>query len=376
MNETKIDDALLNDLASLADDVPPMPDDLHAGWMKLVEETPMTEKKPVNHALRRTLTRVLSAAAALVFVIGGTLLSRDSLMPATRADKSAAPRTESSENYDSGYGVSRAYSGSAAPSLYAAVEEPAEYEVADMDEAATVNGAAADMAVRESKIIRTASLTLTTQDFDSTLQSVRDLCASMGGWASYINESTGCNGLRSGWLTLRVPSDRLDAFLEGTGSAGRVTSRNETASDVTESYYDTAARLQTQQVLLARLQALATDAADLTDLLELEQKIADVQYTIDRLQASLNSTDHQVNYATVDITIREEKPADTVQDTTLSLGVRLIGALSHGWEAFTDFLADAAVFLAASLPFLVILFLVILLIRAAIRSLKRRGRHV
>ena len=46
---------------------------------------------------------------------------------------------------------------------------------------------------------------------------------------------------------------------------------------------DTETRLATQRALMARLQSLVTEAASLTELLELESQIADTQYTIDRL---------------------------------------------------------------------------------------------
>ena len=92
----------------------------------------------------------------------------------------------------------------------------------------------------------------------------------------------------SGWL---CGYEQLDDYFSGTSGLGRVISREESATDVTESYYDTQARLETQQALMARLQALVTDAADLSDLLTLESQIAETQYQIDRLQSSLNSTD-------------------------------------------------------------------------------------
>ena len=112
-------------------------------------------------------------------------------------------------------------------------------------------------------------------------------------------------GLRTAYLTLRIPQSALDAYIAGTEGLGRITSRSESAQDVTESYQDTAARLETQKALLARLQALITESADLSDLLELESQIADTQYQIDRLQASLNSTDRQVSYSTVNITLKD-----------------------------------------------------------------------
>ena len=152
-----------------------------------------------------------------------------------------------------------------------------------------------------------------------------------------------------------------------------MTRREESADDVTESYYDTKARLETQQALMARLQALVTDAADLSDLLALESQIADTQYQIDSLQARLNSTDRQVDYATVNVSLKEELPSDSITDVEMTLGQRIGHALTTGWEIFTSFLGDTAVFLVAALPFLALLAMAWIIIRLVRRSRRHKG---
>ena len=103
---THENDVLDQELRALADDVPPMPEDFHAGWMKKEEEEAM-QKKPS----KIRWTRILSIAAALVFVIGGTMLSRDSF--------SGAPRTsETTTAYNApsgGINYSMRSSASASP---------------------------------------------------------------------------------------------------------------------------------------------------------------------------------------------------------------------------------------------------------------------
>ena len=74
----------------------------------------------------------------------------------------------------------------------------------------------------EKKVIRTASLNITTTAFDDSLLTLRTLCETSGGWVAYASESSG-SSRRTASLTLRIPSAQLDAFLEGAGGAGRVT---------------------------------------------------------------------------------------------------------------------------------------------------------
>lgn len=343
-------DLLEKELRSLQDDVPPMPEDFHAGWMKQVEEEAM--QKPSK---KTTWTRILSVAAAAVFIIGGTLMTRDDLAP-----KYSSTSYESSYDYD--YGSTSGYS------MRSTSYDVAENTVMFSKASGTAAPASEEMGEAK-KIIRTASLTITTQTFEESLAALRAKCESLGGWIAYSSENDGSTR-RTANLTLRIPSQQLDAFLADAGNTGRVTWRSESADDVTESYYDTQARLATQQALMARLQALVTDAADLSDLLALESQIADTQYQIDRLQASLNSTDRQVDYATVDISLQEEKPSDSITDTEKSLGERIADALFTGWESFVEFLADMAVFIAAALPFIAIVTVVVIVVKV-IRKRKK-----
>lgn len=345
-------DLLEKELKSLQDDVPPMPEDFHAGWMKQVEEEAM--QKPSK---KTTWTRILSVAAAAVFIIGGTILTRDDLSP-----KFSDATYESSYDYEYDYGSTSGYS------MRSTSYDAAENTVM-LAKASGADAPAAQEMGEEKKIIRNASLTITTQTFEESLAALRAKCESLGGWIAFSSENDS-SYRRTANLTLRIPSDQLDAFLADAGNTGRVTRRSESADDVTESYYDTKARLATQQALMARLQALVTDAADLSDLLALESQIADTQYQIDRLQASLNSTDRQVDYATVDISLQEEKPADSITDPEKSLGERIADALSTGWESFVEFMADMTVFIAAALPFIVIVAVVVILVKV-IRKKKK-----
>ena len=345
-------------LSSLNEEVPPMPENLHGAWMQKVEEDMKNQQAPKFH-MPKTVTRWLSTAAALVFIIGGTLLTRDDLAPASGASmnqKSAvySTRTASYDDY--------------------AVEESADYEYGAANGVMLTMARGADTAaaplMAEKKIIRTASMTIATQTFEDSLNALKSACEGQNGWIESSSENVNnATGLRTAYLTLRIPQSALDAYIAGTEGLGRITSRSESAQDVTESYQDTAAHLETQKALMARLQALITESADLSDLLELESQIADTQYQIDRLQSSLNSTDRQVSYSTVNITLKEEKTVE-LTDTTVSLGDRIKSAIVTGVNALESFLADMLVFLVAALPFIAIVAVVVI----AVKIIRKRRK--
>ena len=416
--------ALLEELAPLAEEVPPMPEGTHEGWMRAIEE----ERPSMEETSRKTnpgrWVSILGIAAALIFVVAGTLLTRDSLnartpaLAAKSAAVSQAARLDDSEA-EADYAVEEeepmeapaaAFEETAAFGLYtgtaptmafaandAAFDEDAgmpEPEVA-FEAAPEAEAMAADTVVfamaaeapaaeeealpaatamptpaaalkaaapaatpvpspteRPRKLVRDVSLTVTAADYDSACAAVEQLCAEAGGWISWSAQSEDSRGLRSASYTLRIPADRLDSALDRAAALGRVTWRNENVTDVTENYYDLADRLATQRALLARLQALVPQASSLPELVDLEERIEEVQTTVEHLQTSLNRTDTQVNYATVSLSLRENRPEEAVTDTGLGLGDRVRSALHTGFDAFVGFLGDAAVFLTAALPFL------------------------
>lgn len=377
MNNPRIDEneVLRDALAGLNEEVPPMPEGLHAAWMQRLENSQrpvVGSEKPRTEKLftRKSFTRFLSVAAAAVFIIGGTALTRDDLNAATM--NSAAQRVQTldvkgaREPVEEEFALAEAYDDSWA------VEDGAFTMTTMTAKARGVSNDAAAAVPAEKKIIRSASMTIVTKDYDAALENLRALCLAEGGWVEHSSESTSnSTQLRTAWLTLRIPQEALDGYLAGSQQLGRVTSQSESATDVTASYQDTQARLNTQMALMDRLKALITESADLSDLLALESQMADTQYTIDALQSSLNATDRQVSYSTVDITLKEEdEPALT--DTTVSLGDRIAAALRTGWDALTGFVGDAAVFLVAALPFIGIVAVLIIGVNIW-RKIKRRN---
>ena len=373
IDENKV---LRDALSRLNEDVPPMPEGLHAAWMQKVEDD-MEENRTSKTRNLQAITRFLAVAAALVFIVGGTLLTRDDLVfGSPDALTGGAAQLAATYDYgieeDSADGIPSNGAVYAASTMAAGSGNSMTFTRARTMDMGTEAGVPTEKAApTEKKIIRSASLTLRTQEFDQSYANLRALCEAAGGWIESSSESVNSRtGLRTAYLTLRIPQSELDSYLVGTSDWGRITSRSETATDVTASYQDTQTRLNTQLALMDRLQALITESASLSDLLALEAQIADTQYQIDMLTSSLAETDRQVSYSTVNITLYEET-APELTDTTVSLGDRLLAGLKLGFGAALDFAQDMLVFLVAALPFIAIVAIVVI-VAVVIRRIKRR----
>lgn len=320
----------------------------------------MQEQKPKK---KRLWVRWVAVAAAIVFVIFGASYVNDLNLGAEKKSVRVASEEAPAETH----------------TVYADGDSVAEsgYAASAMRSAGTGSAAANDsLDTQEAKIIKTASLTIKTQSFDEDLAQLKEAAAALGGRV----ESSGVSGdrqqgaVRTAYLTLRLPAEQLDAFLNGTGSLkGRVTASSEDSQDVSDSYYDLEARLNTQKTKLARLQELMAQATDVADLIEIESAISDAQYYIDSYTGRLKQYDSQVSYSTVSITLREETVREAAQEAP-SFGTRLVSGLSASLQEAWIFLQNAAIFLVMAAPWLAVIAAVIVVIRIVHKNRKKKEK--
>lgn len=352
-----------------------------AAWREAVQREEQTVMK--KHLNQKTGLRVaLSAAAAIVLVVGA--LGAGSLIPTVVTDTlygEPSLRKGVSMNIAGG-----AAPGDSAPSMAFYTESGSTYAmsaapVSSGENAAAPYRSAGDEAAPTSagtpqtgaKIVRTADLTIATTSFDADTDAVESLTQSMGGYVASVslNGEASARKDRVAYYSLRIPSDKLDAFLEGMGGIGRITARSESATDMTTQYSDTQLRLSTQQTKMTRLQDLLKQAADVSDLLEIETEIADTQYELDQLESTLRGIDRSVDHSDVTLTLLEQSAADTAQAVELTLWQRLGSGFDASVKGLAAFAQNLLVFLAMLLPVLVPVGIVTTLVVWLVR--KRRN---
>lgn len=335
-----------------------VPESFDAGWRAAVrrEDTIRMMNKPNKKNL--WLKRAVPVFAALVLAVGGlwagTLeapgqVPQSSGAPAMVASsRSANKMTAVEESYDTGAVM---YSTSTASDSVAGGGSPM-----------VLN------AQENRKIVRTADLTVRTPDFDGALESAKALLENMGGYVENLyqyGEST-----RRASLSMRVPSEKLDAFLSGAEGLGRVTDRSESASDMTTTYVDNQARLDTLYAKRDRLNELLLKAEDVSDLIEIESAIADTQYQIDSFESSQRSIDSRVDLSYVNLNLVEETPASTAT-ADITLGERLSAALTASIEWLGSFARNVLVFVVMILPAAIPLGVILLVWRLIVRRRRK-----
>lgn len=266
----------------------------------------------------------------------------------------------------------------------AVTQEMAEMDMAEpevaMDSAVAggVAGPSVTPVVDARKIIKNVSLQLQTLAFDAGVESIPKIAESFGGYVqdSYVEGRDMYNerGSRYANFTVRIPVERLDSFLDSMGGEFHVISKSQNSQDITDSYYDSKARLDALKIQEERLLEMLKQAAELEYLLQVEKELMNVRYEIESLTASLNRMDSYVSMSTVTITLNEVIKYEPVENVPITFGERIARAFSESWKSFGEFTQNFAVGFVAAFPFLLLLAVIAIVIIAIIRAGIKRDK--
>jgi chromosome segregation ATPase len=207
-------------------------------------------------------------------------------------------------------------------------------------------------------IVRTASLTLLTKDFDKKRAALEDVVRRHRGYSAQLTVGSESGSAHKLSATFRVPVDQLDAAIAEIKQLAHVEQESQGGEEVTEQYVDLNARLsnaqRTEQTLLDILQKRT---GMLSDVLAVEQELARVREEIERMEAELKNLQNRVSFSTLQVELREEYQAQI--EIPHSLGGRLWNAVVEGYRTAVDSLVGVVMFLLNVGPFLLLWALIL-----------------
>jgi hypothetical protein len=182
----------------------------------------------------------------------------------------------------------------------------------------------------ESKIIRTATIKMQVNNFRESLAALENTLKNHQAFVATSNESHAEDKLEN-TLTIRVPAAHLDALLNNIVKHGvHLDYKNITSDDFTAEFVDISARLKSKKLVEERYLSFLKEAKNLKDMLELENEVRKIREEIEATQARINYINSQTAYSTITLEVYQFIPVQT--PTGNSYGVRIVNALSGGWE--------------------------------------------
>lgn len=259
-----------------------------------------------------------------------------------------------------------------------AAAETDEYE-GTAEEAGTGTSASLENTVASNrKLIRRVNMNVETQSFTEMTQYIENKVSELGG---YMEQSDIYGGSyeyegrrRNADYTARVPVDKLDVLVSAVAEQGNVTSKSESATDVTLSYVDTKSRKEANEVEYDRLMELLEKADDIDTIVALESRLTTVRYEIQSLESQLRTYDNLVDFATVEIDVSEVAiytPSEPEKKTDIERMTE--GFINSVENVFYD-IKEFAIDFVIALPYLIVWAVIIGIVVLVIRKIRKRRR--
>jgi anti-sigma factor RsiW len=210
-------------------------------------------------------------------------------------------------------------------------------------------------------IVQTASLTILATNYGEAGAAIEKLAAAHGGYVEKLDAKAQTGNARELTASLRIPTKQLDGFLADVRKLGHVEEETRSNEEVSDQYVDLQARLKSARATEQRLiELLGTRTGKLQDVLEAERELARVRGEIESMQGQSTILVHRVNYATVQVELREEYRR-VLGSGPVSTGMKIRNAVVEGFGNLRDGAVGLLVFLFAVGPSL-LFWLAILLV--------------
>jgi len=267
-----------------------------------------------------------------------------------------------SSSADSSSGVDPAYGGDAAQenSMADGVGAPGAAEVSRSSTA-------------DRSVIITGAMYMTVEDPIAAADQAVGIVQNAGGRVDARSETAPDerNG-GSALLTLRIPSNHLDAVVDDLRELGTVDQFSTDSYDVTTEVTDLDAKISTLRASTERIQALLLDAKDIKDIITLENELDGRQAELQSLEAQQRGLDDQVSMSTIDLSLTTEPVVIVVVDDTPET---FWDGLVSGWNALVSFVSVALVIVGVLLPWAALSGLIVVAVIAMIRVRRSRAHR-
>ncbi|WP_088041114.1 DUF4349 domain-containing protein [Bacillus sp. EAC] len=219
----------------------------------------------------------------------------------------------------------------------------------------------------DQKLIKTADLSIETKKFNKTINALEKSVTNYNGYIQ-SNQVSGTSLLdqnnkeghpsRSAHYTIRIPSSKLNAYLESINKIGNIISKSISSEDISNQYFDTETRVKSLKIQEERLLDLLKKSGSLSDIIQLEKELSNVRYEIESLTTTLKSYDSLVNYSTINLSVIE---VATITDTTppKTVSDRIAVKFKENIKSISNGLKNTTVFLVGN-SLLIIFWLIIL----------------
>jgi len=217
------------------------------------------------------------------------------------------------------------------------------------------------------KLIKKGELTISSKDIELTKEQVYRLAKECNGYV--INENFINNDYYSSFdISLNIQASHFDLFLKKLDSSKiNIVSRTFSVEDITMKYIDDSTRLFNKKKLEGKYLELLAKTNDIKNLLEIEEKLEEIQTDIEVKENQLKVLDKQIAYSEFKIKIEKDITNLTYEDRT-KFTYKLSQGIVRGWEG----MKVLVIFLFSIWPLYILIALIYFVIIPIIKKRKKK----
>ena len=230
------------------------------------------------------------------------------------------------------------------------------------------------------KLIRDAVLDIETEQYDKFVSELSKAILQAGGYIESSSESGNTynyTNSRYQHLTIRIPTEKLDSFLNSVSSLATVTSKEISVKEITGQYISTQSRIKALETEYNALLKILAKAEKISDLITIQDRLTEINAELEMNKTTLKTYDEQIAYSTVTMNIDEvERVTTTMEKKTF--GQELKSRLSDNLYDISEGARAFAIWFISSLPYIFIFAFfaaVVLIIVIRIRKHKKAKRE-
>ena len=225
-------------------------------------------------------------------------------------------------------------------------------------------------ALKNRKLIYTASLQIEIEKYEESYQKVQSLIQQAGGFIADLQVYENPDRKKSATVTIRVPESAFQDTIDKLKGVGKLKSEQINGQDITEEYTDLEARLKNKRELETRLlDILRTKTGKLSDILEVETELARVREEIEQMEGRKRFLDDRVSLSTITVNLFEPSSL-----TSPNQWQPLRQALENMTEIFAGSLGALLMFVSGALPWFILGMLFVWILARWVKR-RRAKRH-
>lgn len=307
--------------------------------------------------MSKKIKRIIIAFIVIITIIIITVVITNSI----KTNNAAIEQSKNSIVNGTSAGLGYLDSGMTAPSMVSDIPKDESYTKQD-----------------STKVIKNSNITMQTDNYDNSLNNIKGLIQSTDSmivkmqesqgsnyYSSYLNESK----LRTAEIIVKVEKNKFEAFNNEVKKHANVISYNEETQDISSSYSDVEAKIESYKLQERQLNGLLTKATVAKDLLEISNQIQKVIQEREYLQRQKNSYDNQIEYSTVSINLTEVK-STVIKEKNIF--VRMFDTLKMSVIQIKDICVSTIMVIVYFIPYVIALSIILLIIYVIIKRNKNR----